>query len=320
MGDYHLEKPAADLVAYFSQAQGPQLYELTPADARAAVEAGQAEPVPMPNLEESWITVSAEIGDVQVLLIRPRGVAEPLPVVLYMHGGGWIMGSVKTHGRLARELAVGAGAAVAFVDYSLAPEAQYPVQIEQCYAVARWATEHGGDHGLDPARIAVAGDSAGGNMATVLTVMAKQRGDVRFVHQSMYYPMTDGGAGTDSYRLFKDGPYGGPEMTAWFWNSYLPNEERRTEITASPLRASRSDLEGLPPALVIVDENDVLRDEGEAYADKLREAGVPTTSVRFNGTMHDFLMLDALRDTESTKAAMVLATAALRRAFGADAR
>jgi acetyl esterase/lipase len=144
-------------------------------------------------------------------------------------------------------------------------------------------------------------------------------GHVRFVHQSLYYPMTDANAeDSESLRRFKDGPYGSAEGLAWFWNSYLADEESRSDILVSPLQATLADLEGLPPALVIVDENDVLRDQGEAYADKLRDAGVPTTSVRFNGTIHDFMRLNALRDSESTRAAISLAVAALRRAFGTD--
>lgn len=207
------------------------------------------------------------------------------------------------------------GAAVAFIEYALSPEAQYPVQLEQCYAVAMWIAEHGTEQELDGTHMAVAGDSAGGNMATVLALLAKQRGNIRFVQQSMYYPITDAGSRSESYRLFKDGPYGTPETMAWFLENYLPTEDLRDDITVSPLRASVDDLQGLRPALVIVDENDVLRDEGEAYAEKLREAGVPTASVRFNGTMHDFMMLGPLRGTETSAAAVSLAGAALRRAF-----
>jgi acetyl esterase/lipase len=237
-----------------------------------------------------------------------------------MHGGGWILGSIFSHGRLARELAVAADAAVAFIDYTLAPEARYPVQIEQCYAVARWVTERGESHGLDSSRIAVAGDSAGGNMATVLCMMAKRRGDVNFVQQSMYYPMTDALTDEDSesYRLFKDGPYGDAKTMEWFWSTYLPEQDVRVDSTVSPLRATRDELSGMPPALVIVDDNDVLRDQGEAYASKLRDADVPTACVRFNGTMHDFMMLNALRDTETARAAMNLAASTFRRAFGTD--
>jgi acetyl esterase len=199
------------------------------------------------------------------------------------------------------------------------PEARYPVQIEQCYAAAQWITERGAGGGFDITRIAVAGDSAGGNMSAVLALMAKQRGGVEFVHQSLYYPMTDALAeDSESLRRFKDGPYGSADGLAWFWNSYLTAEESRSDILVSPLQATLADLEGLPPALVIVDENDVLRDQGEAYADKLRDAGVPTTSVRFNGTIHDFMRLNALRDSESTRAAISLAVTALRRAFGTE--
>ena len=157
-------------------------------------------------------------------------------------------------------------------------------------------------------------------MATVLCIMAKQRGDVNFVQQSMYYPMTDAVTNEDSesYRLFKDGPYGTAETMAWFWSSYLPEQDLRAESTVSPLRATLDELKGLPPALVIVDENDILRDQGEAYASKLRDADVPTACVRFNGTMHDFMNLNALRDTETTRAAMNLAASTFRRAFGMD--
>ena len=314
---FDLEKPAAALAAYL--AQGPGLSELPLDEVRKSIEGAQAG-VPMPDVDEAWITVPAEVGDVRVLLIKPRGADGRLPVVLYMHGGGWVFGSASSHGRLAAELAVASHAAVAFIEYTLAPEAKYPVQIEQCYAVARWVTEQGDTHGLDSSRIAVAGDSAGGNMATVLCLMAKQRGDVRFVQQSMYYPMTDAltDQRSESYRLFKDGPYGDAKTMEWFWSTYLPEEGLRSESTVSPLRATLDELGGLPPALVIVDENDVIRDQGEAYATKLRQVDVPTASVRFNGAMHDFMMLAVLRDSETTHAAMSLAASTLSRAFGTD--
>jgi acetyl esterase len=318
MSTYNLDPPAAQLVEYFSQ--GPPLNELPIADVRNAIDAAQAGADETPDVEQSWITVPAEVGDVSVLIIRPRGLDGDLPTVLYMHGGGWIFGSVQSHGRLARDLAMATQAAVAFIDYARAPEAKYPVQIEQCYAVARWINGHGAKYRLDPTRMAVAGDSAGGNIATVLAMMAKQRGDVRFVHQQLYYPMTDALTDTESesYRLFKDGPYGTAEVMEWFWTNYLPEPSLRSESTVSPLRASRDELEGLPTALIIVDENDVLRDQGEAYAARLRTAGVPTASVRVNGTMHDFMMLNALHETEAARSAKDLAAAALRRAFDRD--
>jgi acetyl esterase len=317
MMSFNLEQPVRELTEAI--ANGPPLSGVSLAEARQAVEAAQSAPIPMPDIDEAWVTVSSAFGDFEVRIVRPQGATGLLPVILYLHGGGWILGSWITHDLLTRRLAVGADAAVAFVEYLRAPEARYPVQLEQCYAAARWITERGAGGGFDTSRIAVAGDSAGGNMATVLALMAKQRGDVRFVHQSLYYPMTDANAGdSGSVRQFRDGPYGSAEGLLWFWSSYLARDESRTDTFVSPLRATLSELEGLPPALVIVDENDVLRDQGEAYANKLRDAGVPTTSVRFNGTIHDFMRLNALRDSESTRAAISLAVAALRRAFGTE--
>jgi acetyl esterase len=315
MTSFNLEPSARELTEAI--AKGPPLSGVSLVDARKAVETAQSAPISMPDIVESWVTVSSAFGDFGVRIIRPPGFTGLLPVVLYLHGGGWILGSWITHDLLTRRLAVGVNAAVVFVEYSRAPEARYPVQLEQCHAAAQWIQDQGAGAGFDVTRIAVAGDSAGGNMSTVLTLMAKQRGSVQFVHQSLYYPMTDANAeDSESLRRFKDGPYGSAEGLAWFWNSYLTNADSRSDILVSPLRATVADLQGLPPALVIVDENDVLRDQGEAYADRLRDAGVPTTSVRFNGTIHDFMRLNALRDSEATHGAISLAIAALRRAFG----
>jgi acetyl esterase/lipase len=294
----------------------PFLYQLSPVDARKVLDDVQAAPVPEPDVNEKWIIVPADVGDVRVRIVKPVVTTGALPVVLYVHGGGWVLGNAGTHDRLVRELAVGIGAAVVFVEYTPAPDAHYPVQIEQAYAVAQWVTEDGSSEGLDGSRMAVAGDSVGGNMTAALAIMAKQRGDVHFVQQSMYYPVTDAAQDTDSYREFKDGPFLTAEAMAWFWDNYSPDLAPRSEMTASPLRATLSDLEGLPPAFLIVDENDVLRDEGEAYAGKLREAGVPITTVRYDGIIHDFMMLNPLRDTHAARAATKQAVAMLRDAFG----
>ncbi|MEW2360189.1 alpha/beta hydrolase [Spirillospora sp. NPDC029432] len=307
----HILEPAAQEIAD-ATSKPPFLYELGPAGARKVLDDIQAAPVPMPEVDEEWITVPAEAGDVRVRLVRPAGATGTLPVVLYVHGGGWVLGNAGTHDRLVRELAAGAGAAVAFVEYDRSPEARYPVAIEQAYATARWITRNGAGEGLDTARMAVAGDSVGGNMTAALTIMAKRRGDVRFVHQSLYYPVTDAAQDTASYREFADGPYLTAKAMAWFWDAYTTDPAQRAEITASPLRATLDDLAGLPPALVIVDECDVLRDEGEAYARRLTEAGVPTTSVRYNGTLHDFMMLNPVRGTRAASAAVAQAVAALR--------
>jgi acetyl esterase len=316
MTDSVLEAAAQEFVE--ALAQFPPLYEMSPADARAVIDNVQATPIEKPDVDDVWVTVPLEVGDVQVRIVKPVNAVGLLPVVLYLHGGGWVIGNSASHDRLVRELAVNVNAAVAFVEYALAPEAKYPVQIEQAYGAARWLAQNGAQEGLDSTRVAVAGDSAGGNMATVLAIMAKQRGDVKFVYQALFYPVMDAGMDTDTYREFKDGPYISEKMMSWFWGNYLPDAKLGAEVTASPLRASREQLQGLPPALVIVDENDVLRDEGESYAAKLREAGVPTACVRYNGIIHDFMMLNALRGTESARGAINQAVSALRHALGTN--
>ncbi|MET9109494.1 alpha/beta hydrolase [Streptomyces zhihengii] len=297
-------------------AQPPFLYELGPEGARKVLDDAQAGPIYKPAVDEQWVTVPAEVGDVRVRVVKPVGTEGVLPVILYVHGGGWVLGNAATHDRLVRELATGVGAAVVFVEYDRSPEAQYPVAIEQAYAAARWVVREGAGVGLDSTRLAVAGDSVGGNMTAALALMAKRRGDVAFVHQSLYYPVTDAAQDTESYREFADGPFLTAKAMAWFWDCYAPGAAQRTEITASPLRATLDDLAGLPPALVIVDENDVLRDEGEAYARKLTQAGVPTTSVRYNGILHDFMMLNTVRETHAATAAIEQAVLTLRKALG----
>lgn len=312
----HTLEPAAQGVAD-ATANPPFLYELGPEGARKVLDDLQSEPITKLPVDEKWITIPTAVGEVRVRIVKPVGSAGPLPTVLYMHGGGWVLGNAGTHDRLVRDLANGVGAAVVFVEYDRSPEARYPVALEQGYATARWIVSDGADESLDASRLAVAGDSVGGNMAAALAILAKQRGDVNFVQQSLYYPVTDAAQDTESYLEFADGPFLTAKGMAWFWDAYLPDAERRAEITASPLRATLADLEGLPPAFVVVDENDVLRDEGEAYARKLVEAGVPTTSVRFNGTIHDFMMLNPLRESQASTAAIEQAVHVLRKAFAA---
>ena len=295
----------------------PFLYELTPAEARKVLDDVQAKPIDKLPVDERWITVSAEVGDVRVRIVTPPDTTETLPAILYMHGGGWVLGNAQTHDRLVRELAVGARAAVVFVEYDRSPEVHYPVAIEQGYATALWIVREGAANGLDPERVAVAGDSVGGGMTAALALMANERGDVRFIQQSMYYPVTDAGMDTGSYEQFAEGYFLAAKGMAWFWDAYLPDVERRSEPYASPLRATDEQLDGLPPALVVVDEADVLRDEGEAYAARLRAAGVEVTTVRYDGITHDFMMLNPLSNTRATRAAVAQGISILRDALHA---
>jgi acetyl esterase len=310
----HILEPAAEGIAN-ATSKPPFLYDLGPDGARKVLDDIQAAPIDKLEVEEKWITVPAEVGDVKVRIVTPVGSTGVLPVILYVHGGGWVLGNAGTHDRLVRELSVGVHAAVVFVEYDRSPEARYPVAIEQAYATAQWITRQGASEGLDATRLAIAGDSVGGNMAAAVSILAKQRGDVSFVHQSLYYPVTDAGQDTDSYREFANGPFLRAESMAWFWDAYLPDHQKRAEVTASPLRASIDELTGLPETFLIVDENDVLRDEGEAYGRKLTEAGVRTTSVRYNGTIHDFMMLNPLRETAAVTAAIEQAIHILRKAL-----
>ncbi|WP_328439584.1 alpha/beta hydrolase [Streptomyces sp. NBC_00444] len=300
-------------------ANPPYLFDLDPAEGRKAVDEVQSGEIEKPEVDEEWITVSGgPTGSVQARIVKPAGAQGTLPVIIYIHGAGWVFGNAHTHDRLVRELAVGANAAVVFPEYDLSPEARYPVAIEQNYAVAQWIVREGAAKNLDAARITVVGDSVGGNMSAALTLMAKQRGDVPLVAQVLFYPVTDASFDTPSYHQFATGYFLRRDGMQWFWDQYTTDEAERAQITASPLRASTEQLTGLPPALVITGEADVLRDEGEAYANKLREAGVPVTAVRYQGIIHDFVMLNALRGTNAAEGAIRQAISTLRTALGTD--
>jgi acetyl esterase/lipase len=289
---------------------------LPPAEGRAAVDEVQSGEVAKPEVDEEWITVEGgPTGSVKARIVRPKGAAGPLPVVLYIHGAGWVFGNAHTHDRLVREIAVGTGAAVVFPEYDRSPEVRYPIAIGQNYAVARWVVTEGASKDLDGSRLAVAGDSVGGNMAIALTLQAKERGDVPLKAQVLFYPVTDANFDTASYRQFATGYFLTREGMQWFWDQYTTDEGERAEITASPLRATTEQLAGLPPALVITGEADVLRDEGEAYAAKLRTAGVPVTAVRYQGIIHDFVMVNALRPTHAAESAIQLAISTLKGAL-----
>ena len=310
-----LEQAAAEFAA--ATGKPPFLSDLAPADGRATVDEVQSGPIEKPAVDEEWVTVSGgPTGPVRARIVKPAGAAGTLPVVIYIHGAGWVFGNAHTHDRLVRELAVGTGAAVVFPEYDLSPEARYPVAIEQNYAVARWIVAEGAAKGLDASRIAVAGDSVGGNMATVLALMAKERGDVPLAAQVLFYPVTDATFETGSYHQFAEGYFLRRDGMQWFWDQYTTDPAQRAEITASPLRATTDQLAGLPKALVITGEADVLRDEGEAYANKLRQAGVPVTATRYQAIIHDFVMLNALRGTNAAEGAISQAIAYLRNALG----
>ena len=313
-----LETPAQAFAD--ANAKPPFLYQLSPEEGRKIAVSVQTDPPwNLPEVDISDLEIEGgPTGTVRVRIVRPAGATGVLPVILYVHGLGWVFGGPETHDRLVRELAIGVRAAVVFPDYDLAPEAKYPTQIEQVYAVADWIAMNGPEQSLDTSRIAVAGDSVGGNMATVTTILAKQRGGVRFRGQLLYYPVTDAAFDTGSYTQFAEGYFLAREGMKWFWDQYTTDPAQRAEITASPLRATTEELADLPEALVIVAEADVLRDEGEAYAAKLRAAGVPVTAVRYGGIIHDFVGLNPLRRTFAAEGAITQGIAFLSRVLGTD--
>lgn len=254
--------------------------------------AAQSGPTPRPEADVTDFEIPfGEGGAVELRIVRPKDGKGRLPVVFYIHGGGWVMGDKNTHDRLVREIAVRTGAAVVFVNYTPSPEAQYPVPLRQIMTALRYIVAHADELKLDAARIAVAGDSVGGNMAAALTLMCKAENGPRLRFQLLLYPVTDASLDTDSYREFADGPWLTKKAMEYFWDAYAPDKKSRREITASPLLATAEQLKGLPPAFVITDANDVLRDEGEAYAVRLMQAGVPTGAARYAG--HDPRFPDA---------------------------
>ena len=300
---------------------GKPLYEMSYQDARKVLEDAQAISVrKLPaDIEERTLPVGPA-GEVSVRIYRPKGAKGTLPVVMYFHGGGWVLGSKNTHDRLLRDLVNGTNAAFVFVNYTPSPEAQFPVPIEQAYAATKYIAEHGRELHLEGTRLAVAGDSVGGNMTAAVALLAKERKGPEIRYQVLMYPVTDARMATKSYSDFADGPWLTKAAMVWFWDAYAPNKEDRKKITASPLQASIEQLRGLPPALVAVDQYDVLRDEGEAYAQKLIQAGVEVTAVRVLATHHDYAMLNALADTPATRMTIALASQKLAEAVGTWSR
>lgn len=295
-------------------ANPPYLFDLEPEQGRITVDEVQSGEIDKLPVEEKELFIKGgSTNQVSIKIVRPKHTSTTkLPVILYTHGAGWVFGNANTHDRLIRELAVGSNAAVVFTNYSLSPEARYPTAIEEVYTVLEWIAEKGADYYFDSNNISVAGDSVGGNMSAAITLMAKERKGPVINKQLLFYPVTDAAFETESYHQFAEGYFLRRDGMQWFWDQYTTNEEERAEITASPLRASKEQLSELPKALIITAEADVLRDEGEAYANRLREAGVDVTAARFGGIIHDFVMLHALAHTEAAKGALLLANAWLK--------
>ncbi|WP_160286702.1 alpha/beta hydrolase [Pseudomonas knackmussii] len=284
---------------------GKPLETLSPKDARAVLTGAQASvKVDLSGTSVSEKTIQADGQAIKLTIVRPANAKGTLPVFMFFHGGGWVLGDYPTHARLIHDLVVNSGAVAVYVGYTPSPEAHYPVAINQAYAATKWVAEHGKEINVDGSRLAVAGNSVGGNMAAVVALMAKDKGTPKLRFQALLWPVTDASFETASYNQFAQGHFLTKPMMQWFWDSYTTDAKQRAETYASPLRATPEQLKGLPPALVQTAEFDVLRDEGEAYARHLDAAGVPVTAVRYNGMIHDYGLLNPLAKVPEVQAAM----------------
>lgn len=297
----NLDPIVAEFVKKLEEQGGPPLYTLTPDQARKVLEKTQSEPIADLPVTSQDYEIDTLVGKVSITIFRPKGVKEDLPGIIYVHGAGWVMGDKNTHANLVHRIVDGGQVALVFVNYNRAPEAKYPTAIEQSYEVAKYISQNGKKFGINQNKLIVAGDSVGGNMAIALTQLAKKRKEFEFIAQMVFYPVTDTSMSSASYKTFSDGPWLTKKAMEWFWDAYTTSSSADLKnILVSPIEATLKDLKDLPPALIITDENDVLRDEGEAYAHKLMEAGVDVVAFRALGTIHDFMMLNALADSPAT--------------------
>lgn len=280
--------------------------QMTPKDARNVLSNLQKSvKIDLSGISTHNKTIKVDGKTIPLVIVRPAGVTKQLPVFMFFHGGGWVLGDYQTHARLVHDLVVGSGAEAVFVEYTRSPEARYPVAINEAYAATEWVATHGKEINADPRHLALVGNSVGGDIVAAVSLMAKAKGTPKIQYQVLLWPVTDANFETDSYNQFADkGYFLSKKMMQWFWDNYAPDAKSRQEIYAAPLQATVEQLRGLPPALVVVNENDVLRDEGEAYAAKLDAAGVPVTSVRYNGLIHDFGLLNPISNIPAVQASL----------------
>ncbi|WP_445971440.1 alpha/beta hydrolase [Candidatus Berkiella aquae] len=277
--------------------KGKAIEELSPQDARAVLANAQKlvkTDTSKIDIQEKMITVDGK--PIILTIVRPKGHDKPLPVFMFFHGGGWVLGDFPTHERFVRDLVLNSGMAAVFVNYTPSPEAKFPVAINQAYGATSWVADHGHEINVDGKKLAVVGNSAGGNIANAVSIMAKEKGTPKIMAQVLFWPVTDANFDTESYNKFSHGYFLTKNMMKWFWDNYTTDEKERADVLASPLRGTNAQLSGLPPTMIQTAENDPLRDEGEAYAQKLDTAGVDVIAIRYNGMIHDYGLLNALSE------------------------
>jgi len=310
----NVDRRIAEFLDGLNSSGGKPMEQLSPAEARAVLEGLQKSvTVPLAPAEISEKTISVDGQPLTLTIVRPAGAKGVLPVFMFFHGGGWVLGDFPTHERLVRDLVAASGAVAVFPEYTRSPEARYPTAINQMYGATKWVAENAADIQVDGERLAVVGNSVGGNAAGVIALMAKNKGGPAIRFQVLMWPVTEANFETDSYNEFAEGHFLSRNMMKWFWDNYAPDNRQRQEIYASPLRATLEQLKGLPPALIQVAESDVLRDEGEAYARKLDAAGVEVTHVRYDGLIHDWGLLNPISQLPGVRASLQQVGAALKK-------
>jgi len=307
-------QPTAGVAAFLkalNSGSGKPIEQLSVKDARAVLTGAQkGAELPPAQISQKIITVQGK--SLTLTIVKPEHASSTLPVFMFFHGGGWVLGDFPTHERLVRDMVNASGAAAVFVNYQPSPEAHFPVAITQAYEATKWVAEHGAEIGVDGKRLALVGNSVGGNMVAAVALQAKQFKTPAIRYDVMLWPVTDARFDTASYDQFADGHFLTKNMMKWFWDNYTVSEKDRNNILASPLRATTEQLKGLPPTLIQTAELDVLRDEGEAFGRKLDAAGVPVTVTRYNGMIHDYGLLNALSQEPTVRTAINQAGEELR--------
>jgi acetyl esterase/lipase len=310
--DPRLSRGVKAFLKVLNSSGGPPLETLPPLEAREVLVQAQASaPVELSGIEESEKTITADGYTIKLNIVRPEGVNGKLPVFMFIHGGGWVLGDYPTHKRMVRDLVVLTGFAGVFVNYTRTPDAKYPQAINEIYAATRWVAEHGDEINVDGKNLAVVGNSVGGNMTAATALKAKEKGGPNIKVHIMMWPVTDANFETESFKQFGENRFLTTPLMKWMWDLYTTDPKERKEIYAAPLQATVEQLKGLPPALIQVAESDILRDEGEAYGRKLDEAGVTVTTVRYDGMIHDFGLLNGLAQEPAVRSLFEHAAAEL---------
>lgn len=287
---------------------------LPPSEARKVLEGAQSSvKVDLSGIEETYKTIEYKGTSVEIVIIRPKGKKEKLPVFIFLHGGGWVLGDYPTHKRLVRDLVVESGYASVFVEYTRSPEAKFPQALDEIYAATEWVAQHGDEINVDGKKLAIIGNSVGGNMTIGTSLRAKEKKGPKIKCQILLWPYSDAGTDFDSYREFGSQRFLTTPLMEWMRDNYVNKKTEWDNIYVSPMRATKEELKGLPPTLIEVAENDILRDGGEILGRNLDQAGVPVTTIRFNGVIHDWGLLNGYAEMQSTKDMILFSAAMLKK-------